>query len=214
MAKEYLLAEAVIERVSRLVDPLVLYAVMREPDVDLSSAQAAKATAARLAKELDAKEIELEAQYDETRESHRLLIRRTHHGNVQVGHLDTEFMESADFAQIRKTGNLLRGLIGGGASVQRGEHKRAIVEFKEALDWLLDEARRGLNIQRYKGLGEMNPEQLWETTLDPNVRTLLRVKVSELDEADDIFTKLMGDVVEPRRDFIRENALSVANLDV
>lgn len=214
VAKEYLLAEAVIERVARLVDPLVLYAVMREPDVDLSSAQAAKATASRLAKQLDAKEIQIDAEYDETLESHRLVIKRTHHGNVQVGHLDPEFIASADFEQIQKTGKVLRGLIGSGAYVQRGDHKRAIEEFKEALDWLLDEARKGLTIQRYKGLGEMNPAQLWETTMDPDVRRLLKVQIEDGIAADEIFTTLMGDLVEPRRAFIEANALGVRNLDV
>jgi len=84
----------------------------------------------------------------------------------------------------------------------------------QLLETILNEGEKGLSLQRYKGLGEMNPEQLWETTLDTNVRSLLQVKVRESDQADDMFTRLMGDVVEPRRDFIRENALSVANLDV
>ena len=94
------------------------------------------------------------------------------------------------------------------------DHEQVIYGPTVLLDAIFAAGRKGISMQRYKGLGEMNPDQLWETTLDPNVRSLLRVKVAELDEADDIFTKLMGDVVEPRRDFIRDNALNVANLDV
>ncbi|MEO1159729.1 MAG: DNA gyrase subunit B, partial [Pseudomonadota bacterium] len=97
----------------------------------------------------------------------------------------------------------------------RGEDiRRPIDDLRDLLPEIRAAGEKGLQLTRFKGLGEMNPEQLWETTLDENVRSLLRVKVSELDEADDLFTKLMGDVVEPRRDFIRENALNVANLDV
>jgi DNA gyrase subunit B len=100
------------------------------------------------------------------------------------------------------------------ARLRRKDGEKTIYGPIDLLESVFAAGRKGISMQRYKGLGEMNPEQLWETTLDANVRSLLRVKVSELDEADDIFTKLMGDVVEPRRDFIRENALSVANLDV
>ena len=91
--------------------------------------------------------------------------------------------------------------------------KKSIESFSEGIDWLMAESKRGYNIQRYKGLGEMNPDQLWETTLDPDARTLLQVRIDDVAEADDLFTKLMGDVVEPRRDFIQNNALNVSNLD-
>ncbi len=113
-----------------------------------------------------------------------------------------------------KTAQTLAGLIGGEAQVKRGETARSIHSFKEGLDWLLSEAKGGMAIQRYKGLGEMNPEQLWETTMDPQKRVLLKVQIEDAITAGEIFSTLMGDEVEPRRQFIENNALGVTNLDV
>ncbi|MEE8220841.1 MAG: DNA gyrase subunit B, partial [Woeseiaceae bacterium] len=104
--------------------------------------------------------------------------------------------------------------IGEGAYVARGDKRMAINSFDEAVEWLMNEARKGQTIQRYKGLGDMNPDQLWDTTVNPETRRLMQVKIEDVVKADEIFTTLMGDQVEPRREFIEKNALTVSNLDV
>jgi DNA gyrase subunit B len=126
----------------------------------------------------------------------------------------SDFFNSVEYQQMMALGQQLDGLLSDGAYVQRGERSNEVSSFKQALAWLMEEARRGQHIQRYKGLGEMNPEQLWETTLDAENRRLLQVQIEDAVGSDDIFTTLMGDQVEPRRDFIEQNALMVSNLDV
>ena len=144
----------------------------------------------------------------------RLRVVETVHGLSNTKELASDFFSGTEYHSMRRLGDQLQGLLSDGAYVKRGEKRQVITSFKQAMLWLLDEAKKGQTIQRYKGLGEMNPEQLWETTLDANVRRLLQVRVEDAVAADEIFTTLMGDQVEPRREFIERNALLVANLDV
>ncbi len=137
----------------------------------------------------------------------------TAHGVEYTYIIRKNFFNSTEYKALITLGKELTGLLEEGAYVQRGEKKRLVNNFKEVTEWLLAEAQRGLNIQRYKGLGEMNPEQLWETTMNMESRSLLQVKVGDMVASDEIFTTLMGEHVEPRRKFIEENALSVSNLD-
>ncbi|WDY58069.1 DNA topoisomerase (ATP-hydrolyzing) subunit B [Pseudomonas sp. PSKL.D1] len=137
----------------------------------------------------------------------------TSHGLASYVTFNRDFFGSNDYRSVVNLGTKLSTLLGEGAYVQRGERRKAINEFKEALDWLMNETTKRHTIQRYKGLGEMNPDQLWETTMDPTVRRMLKVTIEDAIAADQIFNTLMGDAVEPRRDFIESNALSVSNLD-
>src|SRR5512135_2224799 len=214
VAREYLLAEAVIERLGRLVDPAALRAILNGVQPDLSGEAAAARSAAALQAAIADPEVVVEARYDATNEVHRLVIVRTHHGTPHATAIDADFLASGDAVQIRHAADVLQGLIHPGAAVRRGDKQYAVKSFKEALDWLLGEARDSVAIQRYKGLGEMNPEQLWETTMDPSVRRLLRVQIEDAIGSEEIFSTLMGEQVEPRRAFIESNALGVRNLDV
>ncbi|HYW05203.1 MAG TPA: DNA topoisomerase (ATP-hydrolyzing) subunit B [Gammaproteobacteria bacterium] len=143
-----------------------------------------------------------------------LVLERVRHGIAKHIRFPREMFASAEYRSMTELGEQLDGLIGEGAYVQRGNSTRPVDSFKEALEWLMEEAKKGRSIQRYKGLGEMNPEQLWETTMNPETRRLLQVSVEDVVAADDMFTTLMGDQVEPRREFIERNALLVTNLDI
>ncbi len=214
IARQYLLAEAVIDRVARLVEPAALHALLTGLAIDLATADTATASAAALERAIGDPDITVQARYDAPAELRRLVIVHTRHGTPHATSLDPDFLASGDYAQIKAAAEVLRGLIRPGATIRRGERSAAVASFKEALDWLLTEARGAVSIQRYKGLGEMNPAQLWETTMDPAVRRLLKVQIEDGIASDEIFTTLMGEDVEPRRAFIENNALGVRNLDV
>ena len=144
----------------------------------------------------------------------RIVIHKMHHGLSQTRYMPREFFDTNEYRDIMGLAGKLKELLGEGAYMERGDRRFALQNFAEALDWLMNEARRGQSIQRYKGLGEMNPEQLWDTTVNPETRRLMQVKIEDVVKADEIFTTLMGDHVEPRREFIEKNALTVSNLDI
>jgi DNA gyrase subunit B len=145
---------------------------------------------------------------------HRIDLKRFEHGLSSAKHIPREFFDSAEYLRIAELGQTLSDLMGPGAYIQRGEDRQDVASFKVAKTWLFEQAKKGQSIQRYKGLGEMNADQLWDTTINPETRRLLQVRIEDAVAADDIFTTLMGDAVEPRREFIEKNALNVSNLDI
>ncbi|WP_119388823.1 DNA topoisomerase (ATP-hydrolyzing) subunit B [Taklimakanibacter lacteus] len=206
--------DALHSRYSRSVIEQAAIAGVLNPEV-LSHVDNATTAASYIAKRLDAIAEETERGWTgATTSDGGLVFAREVRGVKESWSVDAKLIGSADAIRLDKKAAHLQDIYARPAKLRRKDGEKTIHGPIDLLEAVFAAGRKGISMQRYKGLGEMNPEQLWETTLDANVRSLLRVKVSELDEADDIFTKLMGDVVEPRRDFIRENALSVANLDV
>ncbi len=224
LARKYLVAEAVIGRLEKIIDPDAMRAVLEGIVVKLEDETSAKLSAARLQEQIsrlaalrkeDAPSVV--ARFNDQSERWQLQVLRTHHGNVKVSVIDADFVMSADYAALADCADTVGGLIGAGAEVRRGtgdkQRVQPVVDFRGAIRWLLAEAERGVSRQRYKGLGEMNAEQLWETTIDPNARRLLRVQIEDAIAADELFVTLMGDNVEPRRAFIENNALVARNID-
>ncbi|MCB1891978.1 MAG: DNA gyrase subunit B, partial [Rhodocyclaceae bacterium] len=214
LARSYLLSEAVISRLGSFIDSEVLHTLLANGlEIDLGDEASARATASSLSVLLSSA-VRVRAHFDDKSERWQLRVEKMLHGNLKSGVIDEEFLLSGDYQQIHKTSQLISGLIGNNAVMRRGDKSQAVSSFAESMEWLLAEVERGLTKQRYKGLGEMNPEQLWDTTMDPAVRRLLRVQIDDAIVADEIFTTLMGDNVEPRRAFIEGNALYARNIDV
>ena len=214
IAHDYLMTDAIIDRLSRIFDPEVLRGMMNCPRLDLTTAESASKAAVWLSEAVGASTITIKVEQDEVHDAYRLRCVKTLHGNTRETVIDNTFIETGDYEQIVKTALMLNGLIREGADIKRGEKVLAVKSFGEALDWLISQAKDSMYVQRYKGLGEMNPSQLWETTMDPKVRILHRVQIEDAISADETFMTLMGDDVEPRRAFIETNALLVRNLDV
>jgi DNA gyrase subunit B len=221
LCNAYLNVNQTIKRLSRRYDNNVLRQLIYMPTLTKELLKRAKKTEAfvvELQKKLSA-EHNGATRYDVSLgigsrgDVHELLISRSEHGAVRHSRIDAEFVASGEYRSMRSLGEKIERFTSG-ATVQRGDKQEVVASFDAALEWLLAEARRGQTIQRYKGLGEMNPEQLWETTMDPQTRRLLKVNIEDGVAADEMFSTLMGDQVEPRRDFIERNALSVSNLDV
>jgi DNA gyrase subunit B len=218
LVRQYNTANAIITRLSRAYDEAALSAIMTGVTLNLDTVESAEASGRALAQAINDPSVEVIIKSDELSDKHMLRIQRMHHGNVKVSVIDADFVHGPDYAILSNAAATFKGLIGAGALVRRGSGEKtkeiAIRDFHEAMNWLRDEAERGVSKQRYKGLGEMNPGQLWETTMDPTVRRLLRVQIEDAIAADQIFTTLMGDDVEPRRAFIENNALQAGNIDV
>jgi DNA gyrase subunit B len=208
--------QGIIRRSARRYDHRVLEQMLYLPEVTLAQHDDSawlSQWVAQLQQQLNAAE-DVVRRYQVSVETGGLLITRIEHGVNTDKHLHREFFASAEYRRIADLGKTLLGLIGEGANVNKGESKHEVSSFKQAMNWLLDQARKGQNIQRYKGLGEMNPDQLWDTTINPATRRLIQVRIEDAQGANDIFSTLMGDQVEPRREFIEKNALSVMNLDI
>jgi DNA gyrase subunit B len=219
LARRYMEFQATIRRAARRYDQHVLEQMLLMPELSLDERE----DEARLTQWGAQLELLLNAEQPPGRTYRvalqpgtppHLVVGRTEHGVTVEKHLHREFFNSAEYRRIADLSRTLAGLFGPGAYIKRGEARQEVATFRDAVQWLFDQARKGQSIQRYKGLGEMNPEQLWDTTINPASRRLVQVRIEDALGADEIFSTLMGDQVEPRREFIERNALSATNLDV
>jgi len=218
LAKEYLGVEEVINRMGRRYDHDFLeeltHATVLAKEVTQAQLEAwFKGVEESLNKRVTKATFHFELNYHSA-EDYTVIIHKREHGVEKVFTLESLFFNSQDYKKIAAYVEDTHDLFSDASYMQMGERKQPVTNFKQAFNWMMREVKKGQHIQRYKGLGEMNPEQLFETTLDVNSRVLLQVKIADAIAADEVFTTLMGDVVEPRRDFIVKNALDVANLDV
>jgi DNA gyrase subunit B len=222
LARKYVGVQAIVKRWSRRYDDRLLEQLIYMPEVTPANFDR-RDWLRDWAQELNNR---LNALHDGTRTFRvevrsavetgvaRVIVHKTEHGTPSDKYLPREFFESAEYQLIADLARTLAGFIGEGAYVTRGEERHEIGGFKDGMSWLFEQAKKGQSIQRYKGLGEMNPEQLWDTTINPETRRLMQVRIEDAVAADDIFTTLMGDQVEPRREFIEKHALTVTNLDI
>jgi len=225
LAKHYQVIQSIVDRLSRTIDEDALRAIASGTQLNLDTEAAANESAGRLRKALAdslnplALPPEIIVQKEDRTERFRLLLSRRIHGNLKLSSINSDFVHGDDYQSLANAAAVLSGKVLPGSKVRRGDpdknpKEQTIHDFRAAFSWLLSEAERVLSRQRYKGLGEMNPSQLWETTMDANSRTLLQVRIEDAIAADQVFTTLMGDEVEPRRAFIEKNALIARNLDV
>ena len=227
LTNEYITVENIISRLALKYDEAVLRSIAKMPKLDLLTLKdndTLKVWVENLSKTMPksvgdrAKNntvgtytAQINADFDKDK---RIKITHTHHGASIDQYISFDFFSTNEYKSICSLSEKINDLLSDDSYIKKGDKKLETNSFAEAINWLLKEARRGQSIQRYKGLGEMNPDQLWETTVNPENRRLLQVKIDDAMKADDIFTTLMGDQVEPRREFIENNALTVENLDI
>ena len=225
LAKNYQTIQAVVDRLSRTMDEDALRAIAAGVSLNFDTEANANASAELLRKMFSENQNpllvapEITVQKEERTERYRLLLARRIHGNLKLSVISSDFVASDDYQSLVLAATALSGRVLPGSRVRRGDPEKTnkehvVGDFRGAFEWLLAEAERSISRQRYKGLGEMNPQQLWETTMDSNSRRLLRVQIEDAIMADQVFTTLMGDEVDPRRAFIEKNALIARNLDI
>ncbi|MBT8133804.1 MAG: DNA gyrase subunit B, partial [Gammaproteobacteria bacterium] len=220
ISRNYLAAKNIIHRLSRRIDTNILQQLITIQGLskdDFNNNERLQEYADKLLKSLD--KYKLSGIYYSSNISQddennlELTITKNLHGLDHDYVLNNSFLNSTDYEHLSSLGNKLDSLLEENAYIERGDKQRLVENFDQVIEWLFAEARKGQNIQRYKGLGEMNPEQLWDTTMNPETRRMLQVRIEDAVSADEVFTTLMGDQVEPRRDFIETNALTATNID-